>query len=172
MTLGYGLLGATDFTIFSVGQIRKQQSDYRGGFLIAEWNTGAQPGTNEYIHGNGSGATLNNKPRIIIESGTTSYSAQSSTAKLAEDIILSSRHDGSTIKMFVNGEEKASTAAVVTKNQVAARVMMLATMNANPTGNASAINIAEVIVYSKALTTTERETVEEYLSAKYDITLA
>ena len=99
--------GANDFTISGWAKIDGTYSSSRGS-LVNKWNTGANPGTNEFVCSVGYGA--NKTPHLTFASSSTSYSATSPTEISSDEwhhIVCVRRAD--KIFIFVDGEEMDNT---------------------------------------------------------------
>jgi hypothetical protein len=76
-----------------------------------KWNTGNQPGTNEWLLTIGNGTTGNNNIyEFVIQSGSTSYAIASSDQLLLNTWYqLVGQRDGATLKTYLNGDLKLNS---------------------------------------------------------------
>jgi len=97
--------GNNDFTVGSWARVNAGAGIYSKSF-VSKWNTGASPGTNEFIL---SFTGSNNKPYFEIESGSTYYILISPDAVNYEEwIYVSGTRRNDYLYLYVNGESKGS----------------------------------------------------------------
>jgi len=80
--------------------------------------------------------------------------------------IFSSKYDGTNHTFYANGAAKTAVGSTGTFNISRCAVGAGLTNSDGMQGD-----IAEVLIYSSALSNTDREAVEDYLGAKYGITI-
>ena len=144
--------GNSDFTI-SVWVKKISQLGW-GNAVVSKWYTGASPGTNEWalsLNGSGDGSTGSS---FIIESGTTKYSAEASTA-VSENVwhFIVGKREGGYISLYVDGVLEATTSVGnVSINNIVGREMILGGLD---NGLYSHLNIDELRIFKTALSDAE-----------------
>lgn len=125
-------IGTGDATISGLIYKRESSSGWQNLVLLGRWNTGASPGTNEWILSLTVGGS-DDKLSFNVEAGTTSYSANAPTAiSLNNWYYFVAVREGTNIKLFINGVLITTTAIGTAKNidYVSARNTQTSTIDA------------------------------------------
>jgi hypothetical protein len=144
-------------------------------FIMSEWNTGASVGTNEWNLSYGGG-TGQGRPRYTIAINSISIGVGFDYQVINKLNILSARHDSINVELSIatdTGRDAVSSVATGTIDQVAGRQFYVGALHVNgsPQNVAFMGDIAELIVFPTALSTSQRQAVEKYLANKYAIPL-
>lgn len=168
LVLAAGLGTRSGITVFAVYSIPSLVSDHV--FVAGEWNTGGFAGTSEWlIDSFGDTGANQGRPSFRVEIGTTTAVVEESATRLAEFIVVTGRHDGSNVTVWVDGVQKDTTAASGTINQVSGRQFYVGSLHATGTpGNFGfGGDICELLVYPSNLSDVNRAAVEAYLATKW-----
>ena len=119
--------GAGNFTVEC--WIKKQAGSTGFSNLtgVGKWNTGATPGSNEWLITLSNGGN-NNIPNFTVEVGSTRYTAVATTSlTLGTWYHIAGVREGTTIKIYVNGvlEGSLTDAGITNINDVPGRKVML-----------------------------------------------
>jgi hypothetical protein len=124
------------------------------------------------------GAGVNSRKLNVRARRTESDSAEivNSTADNTTNFIIHTgiiNYTGQQLSQYINGTLDGQVAAAFSSANSADTDSTTISLGANPgTGNFADIDFAEFLVFQKTLTTAERQAVERYASAKYNIPLA
>ncbi len=135
-----------------------------GGYdttVVGKWNTGASPGTNEWLLGHGSGSS-DTYPHFVIESGNISYDVKSSeTTNNNEWYYLTGVRKGDYIFIYVNGEEKARTyIGNISINNVSGRTLKIAKIDGGVYGLDGLVDDVKIYNYARSPEQIMRDYVE------------
>ena len=121
---------SSDFTVSFWIYKRVSNSNWDGLWAVNKWNTGAAPGTNEWLFGAGGGD--NDKPFFGFESGTSTYWASSpDNISLNEWHLLTGIREDTVIKIYIDSTLKATTTVGNASVNNAGRNIRIATSQAN-----------------------------------------
>lgn len=143
--------GTRDFTV-AVWVKKITQLNY-GNAVVSKWNTGASPGTNEWIlnlNGGISGTT--NGPAFGVQIGTTSYSAKKATpvTNTGQWYFLVGKREGNTISIYVDGvlEDTETIPTGASINNISGRKMSIGKIDA---GYYSNMQVDNLMIFDNAL---------------------
>jgi hypothetical protein len=95
--------GGNDFTVECWTKKLANSSSYSNSSITGKWNTGASPGTNEWLLQNTSDGNTN-VPAFLIESGITTYTVAGTTPMTLNTWYhLAAVRQGASLKLYVNG---------------------------------------------------------------------
>lgn len=154
--------GSSDFTIeYWFRKLRPTTGTFNNIWGVSAWNTGNQPGTNEWSLSIGNGTTgTGNNFRLSVEVGTTIYNTPYPTTVLSLNTWyqLVGVREGGNLKTYLNAVLESSTnpagftsSSVI--NNIAGRQIRV-----NVTGNNTLFTKADnsqIRIYKKALSQTE-----------------
>ena len=166
-------------------------NDYTA-FVVADYNVGTtrQPlfyirgavSSNDYIFALEFNNGANNTAEVNVQSDDSPLeedNERSATLTAGTPYVVSAVVSGSLTSLYVNGDSDGSSTIADTKTTIAGSTTLNygvgTTLNSsgNPDGTAEHDGtIAEVIVYSRALTNEEHQTIICYLGEKYGITVS
>jgi alpha-tubulin suppressor-like RCC1 family protein len=150
--------GAGNFTVEA--WVLKQASTSGWSQAVApggKWNTGASPGTNEWllqttVSGN------DNRPCFLVESGTTTYACNApDPLALNRWYHLAGVRSGSSLLLYVNGVQQASVAipAAAAVNNVAGRDLLLGAIATGGASYFANVRLDELRIWNVARTAAE-----------------
>jgi hypothetical protein len=160
-------LNPNNFTVFVVSTVDSDDGNYHGIIDTTNGNTGW------LLYARMSGSTNYWQWRTGTGSGQTIISAGNDTVVPNTPSIVTLKMAGSdgagggttTQTLYVNGASAATSSAVFTKKTATSATPILGDVGSfELTGQ-----MAEVIIYSSALSDTDRQSVEGYLASKYGI---
>ena len=160
-------LNPNNFTVFVVSTVDSDDGNYHGIIDTTSGNTGW------LLYARMSGSTNYWQWRTGTGSGQTTISAGNDTVVPNTPSIVTLKMAGSdgagggttTQTLYVNGASAATSSAVFTKKTATSATPILGDVGSfELTGQ-----MAEVIIYSSALSDTDRQSVEGYLASKYGI---
>lgn len=157
--------GTRDFTV-AVWVKKITQLNY-GNAVVSKWNTGASPGTNEWIlnlNGGISGTT--NGPAFGVQIGTTSYSAKKATpvTNTGQWYFLVGKREGNTISIYVDGvlEDTETIPTGASINNISGRKMSIGKIDA---GYYSNMQVDNLMIFDNALS--DSQIVSMYAGEQY-----
>jgi hypothetical protein len=96
--------GSGNFTIETWVNKKANSSGFSNSGVVAKWNTGGAPGTNEWLLQTSGPNGNSNLPSFWIEAGTTIYQCNATTLlQLNVWYHLAAVRDGASLKIYVNG---------------------------------------------------------------------
>lgn len=159
------LVGADgSFTAFAVVS---RTAANTGGFSIADQDNDAAPNrTAQFLR------TFNNNLESIAfnNTGSAFVDAGPSMGVANQSYIVSSTRTTTSVESFVNGVSNGSTAVTGTGNTTSA-IFSIGAYNGGTLSHWPG-DIAEVIIYNRNLTASERATVHSYLQDRYAVTVS
>ncbi len=145
-------------------------------FIVSKLEEDSASSKTIFSNGNTSGwgyglsGSQNSRNRNILLNGATDDSSTSATSTTKAEIISATYEGGSSaaVKLFTNGVAESLTSNNITVPSPATAFYI---------GNKSLASpwkgyISEIIIFNRALSTSERSEIEKYLGQKYGISLA
>lgn len=102
----------------------------------------------------------------FLAASTTSL-GQSNASYIAAPKVISARRSGNTLQAFINGTQSGSDVASTATPVTSATAQMFLGTSTTSGGSGLLGDLAELIIYKRALTPTERAQVEDYLARKW-----
>ncbi|OON70675.1 beta strand repeat-containing protein [Hymenobacter sp. CRA2] len=145
--------GAGNFTVEAWVLKKAASTGYDNGAAAGKWNTGAAPGTNEWLL-NLTTSGNDDIPSFWFESGTTLYTCSATNTPLALNrwYHVAGVREGSTLYIYVNGELKNSVTIGSGPVNNVGRDLLIGALEA---GYHSSLRIDEVRVWNVARTAAE-----------------
>ena len=146
---------AGDFTVEAWFLKPSTTTGYDNWFGVAKWNTGAAPGTNEWVLALGDADGTGEKPSFEIESGATTYAVESSGAiSLNSWTHLAGVREGTNTKIYMNGVLVGTQAiGTVAVNEVASRKVTIGISDGLvDSGFHAAFSVDDVRIYNYSRT--------------------
>lgn len=159
-----GLLGATEYTVLTLSRLNV--TEFWRGSVVGEWNTGGQPGSNKWVlaHCGAVGAY----PYCAVEAGSTTYQIVSQQQYKNQWKLLGTQFSSGLLQMYVDAASAGVASVTGTMNTVAGRTFRMAGIDASPSYN-SQIDVAEVVIVDRGLSTEDRRRIEGYLAHKWGV---
>jgi len=151
--------GAGDFTVECWIKKQASSSAFSNIAGVGKWNTGATPGSNEWILTLSSGGN-NNIPNFTVEVGNVRYSATATTdLTIGIWYHIAGVREGTSIKIYINGVlEGTTTDAGITNINNVGRTLVLGKIDGQ--ANTTNMEMDELRIWSKARTITEINTIK------------
>lgn len=152
-------------------------------FAVAKWSS-TSGARGVLTADSGGGATNTRGPQIITTSGTTNYAigftsaggvvleAPSTAANTTDVRVVSVVQAASTLEMWINDSSNGSSSC--TQTSYTQRIYVGVATHGVGSGSMSGWfngDIAEVILYSRDLSTAERQAVQRYLGRKWGVSI-
>ena len=125
---------------------------------------------NDYDSDDGLAFVFNNTiPQLQLESNSNTAIIANLVANNVFALVSYKIDNSGNMSIFYNGASEATSQNADMSSQNSGGAIFIGQGSQNLTATGLYGNIAEVIIYNRALTTTERKQVEGYLNAKYAI---